>query len=278
MLDIQVVKLTERAALISSRTGVIRSRKHVQSTRAEPTPTIATYRTSSADLHTSLITLLKHLRQEVTSLSLAFSGKRITLDAAIAQAEKVNVNFDRIVACVIGLPVEGCLIQEWRRGVDDIGECLQNLVQILLEDSEKPRAEEVPVASSSTSKAPPKPYLMATSATWTSIDKMAKSASSTEKEAIKKAWKSDRECLDDAYNEFKDLLEEDEGVGLEEELDGDDEWAELERELAGNTQNMTEIERDRVKNVSLVDPLPQTCFDSKLGMSILVFRWIRSSA
>lgn len=240
------------SALEGAHAGVVRSRAHNLSGKAEPSPTIALYKQSFDDAYRALTTLLKHLRQDVTGLSVAFSGNAITVDAAIAQAAKVDTNLDRLVACIVAVPKETCLRQEWRKGVENVAEQVQHLLETLIADAEAPATNtSTSVASSSTAKPPPKPYLIATSATWEAIDQLLQNASSSEKSAIKSVWKQDQAYMTDAYTEFKELLEEDEGIGGEEENDEeDDEWAALERELGGSTETMTEEERARITGVS----------------------------
>jgi hypothetical protein len=195
-------------------------------------------------LYDSLIAVLKHLRQDVTALSLAFSGKSITIDAALAQIQKVSDHAARLAACVIALPSEGCQIQEWRQDVVEVTERLDNYCKALIAHCDNPQPE--PSASSSTQT--PAPYLVQTSSVWASIDQMLRSSSADESSAIKRSWKQDRECMEDAMGEFKDLLEEDEGVGEEETFNQDNEWAELERELNGGG-DLDEAEMQRVKKV-----------------------------
>lgn len=180
----------------------------------------------------------------MTALSLAFSGKSITIDAALTQIQKVSDHAARLAACVIALPSEGCQIQEWRQDIVEVTERLDNYCKALISHCDNPQPQ--PSASSSTQT--PAPYLVQTSSVWESIDEMLRSSSADESSAIKKSWKQDRECMEDAMGEFKDLLEEDEGVGEEETFNQDNEWAELERELNGGG-DLDEAEMQRVKKV-----------------------------
>lgn len=150
-------------------------------------------------------------------------------------------------------------MQEWRTGVEDIGEKVLRLVEIFTEDVNNPPS--TPTPSTSTSPPPAKPYLIQTSSLWSSIDSLSQTSSSTEQEAIIRLWKRDREMMDDAVEEFKELgVEEDEGVDVDDEGENDGggvdeeggEWAELERELNGSTERMTAEERARIKSVSRV--------------------------
>ncbi|KAJ9124407.1 hypothetical protein QFC22_001207 [Naganishia vaughanmartiniae] len=214
--------------------------------KAPSAPTRATYLQTNDGLYQSLIAVLKHLRQEVTALSLAFSGKSITVDAAFAQLTKVTDHLGRLVACVIALPAEGCLIQEWRQDVTEIADRVDKYYKALVAHCDSPVDQQ---ASSSTSTPPTAPYLVQTSSVWAAIDKMIRFASKDEPSAIKKSWKQDQELINDAMGEFKDLLEEDEGVGEEEGLNEDNEWAELEKELNGGG-DLSEGEMQRVRKVS----------------------------
>jgi hypothetical protein len=238
-------------SLSESRKSVERSRRYLESVRQEPSPSHSLYTASYDANHVSLTTVLKHLRQEVTSLSLAFSGKEVLVPAAIAQAAKVGTNFDRLAACVLAVPAGTCLQQEWRKGVDGIGEHILKLLDVFIEDLKTSDSDVAAMAKASSSKPGPKPFLVATSAIWSAIDLMLSKSSSSERQALKQVWRYDRECMDDAFAEFKEMLEVDEGVGEDEDLGGDDEWAELERNLAGGTDNMTEEERERVRSVSM---------------------------
>lgn len=238
-------------SLSDSRKSVERSRRYLESVRQEPSPSHSLYTASYNVNHVSLTTVLKHLRQEVTSLSLAFSGKEVLVPAAIAQAEKVGLNFDRLAACVLAVPAGTCLQQEWRKGVDGIGEHILKLLDVFIDDLKTSSDDVAAMAKASSSKPGPKPFLVATSAIWSAIDLMLSKSSSSERQALKQVWRYDRECMDDAFAEFKEMLEVDEGVGEDEDLGGDDEWAELERNLAGGTDNMTEEERERVRSVSM---------------------------
>lgn len=191
----------------------------------------------------------------MTALSLAFSGKSVTGDAALAQLAKITDHLGRLVACVIALPAEGCLIQEWRQDVTEITDRIDKYYKALVEHCDNPVDQQ---ASSSTSNPPPAPYLVQTSSVWAAIDKMLRYASKDEPAAIKKSWKQDQELVNDALGEFRDLLEEDEGVGEDEGLNEDNEWAELEKELNGGG-DLSEGEMQRVRKVSAPLLLDDEC-------------------
>ena len=264
-------------SLSKSRTGVERSNRYLQSIRQEPSPSRTLYTASYEANYASLITVLKHLRQDVTSLSLAFSGNDVLVEAAIAQTGKVDTNYDRLVACVLAVSAGTCLQQEWRKDVAAIGEHILALLDVFMGDLKASNDDAAAMAKASSSKTGPKPFLLATSAIWSAIDSMLSRASSDERKALKKVWQYDRECMDDAFAEFKELLEVDEGVGKDEDFGGDDEWADLERDLAGATDNMTEEERERAKGVSYSGMFPD-CFDRDLSDGLRILSTIPRSA
>lgn len=199
------------------------------------------------------------------------------IPAAESQTKKVEDDYSRLVAAVVGLPKGSCLFTEWAKEVGELGEEIGSLFSIFVEDA---RALEDPSSSltsssspttttTTTSKAPPKPYLIQTKHIWTHIDHLILNISSSEPQALLKLWKSDQGCIKDAFEEYKELLEIDEGVGKsvdgddDDDDDGqgdeegeqvDDEWADLERELQGGDQEeMTPDERDRIASVSVHD-------------------------
>ncbi|KAI5449169.1 hypothetical protein NCC49_005255 [Naganishia albida] len=236
-----------RSAIIQLQASVRKSALEAAKCKAQATPTRSTYLRTNTGLYESLIAILKHLRQDVTALSLAFSGKSVTIDAAVAQLPKVADHVGRLAACVVALPSEGCLVQEWRQDVVEVADRLDKYCKALVAHCDNPP----PIASSSSAPPAPAPYLVQTSSVWAAIDKMLKSSSRDEPSAIKKSWKQDRECMDDAMGEFKDLLEEDEGVGEDETFNQDSEWAELERELNGGG-DLSEVEMQRVKKLDTI--------------------------
>jgi len=240
-----------------------------------PTPTISHYTQPSTTPHDALLTLLKHTRQEITSLSLAFSGKNILVPAAESQAKKVEDDYSRLVAVVLGLSKGSCLFAEWAKEVGELGEEIGSLFSIFIEDAgaldgASSSSTSAPTTTSATTttttttgKTPPKPYLIQTKQIWTHIDHLILTISPSEPRALLKLWQSDQGCIKDAFEEYKELLEVDEGVGRsvsgddeegegdDEGDEGDDEWADLERELQGGDQEeMTPDERDRIASVS----------------------------
>lgn len=153
------------------------------------------------------------------------------------------------------------LKKEWARGVEQIGSGLQRLCEIFVADiqarSKNPgetRSAQSKATTSTCSQNPPEPYLVQTSSLWTQIDSLLTNSSPTELAAVQKILLADRECMDDGMREFKEILEEDEGVGKEEEdhaeVEEEGEWGDLERELGGSGgESMSEQERERVKKV-----------------------------
>ncbi len=212
----------------------------------------------SANLHPSLLAILAQLRQNLTALSLAFSGKAVTADAAVAQLDKITQNAEQLAACVVGCPSGSSLQVEWRESVLELQSSLLQYDQILLRDFQleppfAPLFQASSAASSSTASPPTAPYLAFTSNIWSQIDIFTRTASRTEVEAVKRLWEKDGEALQDAHREYKDLLEQDEGLGEEEEaIEEEGEWTALEKELGASVEGnrLSVAERDRVKAVS----------------------------
>jgi hypothetical protein len=209
-------------------------------------------------LHPSLLAILAQLRQNITALSLAFSGKAVTVDAAVAQLDKVTRNAEQLTACVIGCPAGSSLQAEWRDAISDLQSLLLQYVHTFTRDFQMeppyaPLFNVSAVASSSTSVPPSAPYLVATSNLWSRIDTFSVRASRDEVEAVRKFWERDGEVLQDAQREYKDLLEQDEGLGEEEQdfQEEESEWTELEKELGASLEGerLSVAERDRVKAV-----------------------------
>ncbi|GHJ88160.1 hypothetical protein NliqN6_4562 [Naganishia liquefaciens] len=236
-----------RNVCVQLQASIRKSALQATRTKTQAAPTRATYLRKNSGLYDSLIAVLKHLRQDVTALSLAFSGKSITVEAALTQVQKVADHAARLAACVVALPSEGCQIQEWRQDVAEIADRLDKYCKTLIAHCDNPQ----PQSSAGPSTQSPAPYLVNTSSVWESIDHMIRTSSADEPTAIKKSWQQDRECMDDAFGEFKDLLEDDEGVGEEETFNQDNEWAELEKELNGGG-DLDEAEMQRVKKLDTV--------------------------
>lgn len=204
-----------------------------------------------------MLAILAQLRQNITALSLAFSGKAVTADAATAQLEKVAQNAEQLAACVVGCPSGSSLQTEWQLSVTDLQTALLQYGQILKRDfqSEPPYAplfNTSSAPSSSTTSPPSPPYLISTANLWAHIDSFTRTASRTEAEAVRKLWERDGEALQDAQLEYKELLEQDEGLGEEEEdLEDEGEWTELEKEFSASLKGnrLSVAERDRVKAV-----------------------------
>lgn len=168
--------------------------------------------------------------------------------AALATLPKIVEAVDKMTAVV--LVVKGsCVRAEWSRGVGEVAEGVGALCRELLEGL---ASGELRGATVSTSTSSPR-YLVATSKIWSTIDSRLLVASSSESAALVAALKPDGERLADAIElEYKELLEQDEGIGEDEQVedDEDDEWSELQREMSG-AGVLSEEERRRAKEVSV---------------------------
>jgi hypothetical protein len=137
-------------------------------------------------------------------------------------------------------------VDEWREGVESIGHELQRLLAILNETR-----NTVPKNAS----AGENPYLAHTGMVWAAIDRM-KGLSKTENQAVIKRWEGQKEIVKDAWTEFKEFLEDQEGDGEDEDDEEDDlsygdeimdELGALEKAMAGGM--MSPEERARAEAV-----------------------------
>lgn len=98
------------------------------------------------------------------------------------------------------------------------------------------------------------PYLAHTGMVWAAIDQM-KGPSRTENQAVIKRWEGQKEIVKDAWTEFKEFVEDQEGDEEDEDdfddggEDDDDEWGVLERGMTGG--KMSAEEKSRAEAVSL---------------------------
>jgi len=146
---------------------------------------------------------------------------------------------------VVGAAFHGTysvLVDEWREGAENIGSEIERLLGILKDHQHE------------TSTVDENPYLAHTGLVWAAIDRM-KGLSRTENEAVIKRWEGQKEIVKDAWTEFKDFLEDQEGSDDEDEDDfgdggddEDDEWGVLERGMAGG--KMSAEEQSRAEAVS----------------------------
>jgi hypothetical protein len=150
-----------------------------------------------------------------------------------------------VTSCVVGAAFHGTysvLVDEWREGAENIGSEIERLLGILKDHQHE------------TSTVDENPYLAHTGLVWAAIDRM-KGLSRTENEAVIKRWEGQKEIVKDAWTEFKEFLEDQEGDDDEDEddfgdegEDDDDEWGVLERGMAGG--KMSAEEKSRAEAVS----------------------------
>jgi hypothetical protein len=172
----------------------------------------------------------------------------VTVPAAIQQLDKVSDEFARITSCVVGAAFHGTysvLVDEWREGAESIGSELERLLAVLKDNQQATSGDE-------------NPYLAHTGMVWAAIDRM-KGLSRTENQAVIKRWEGQKEIVKDAWTEFKEFLEDQEGddgsdeddFGDDDEgEDEDDEWGILERGMEGG--KMSAEEKSRAEAVSLL--------------------------
>lgn len=195
-----------------------------------------------------LIALLQTIRHTTTALALSFKPP-ITVPAAIQQLDKIADEYARTTSCVVGAAFHGTysvLVDEWREGVESIGTEIQRLLAIL-DDSRKTGPKN--------GNGVENPYLAHTGMVWAAIDRM-KGLSKTENQAVIKRWEGQKETVKDAWTEFKEFLEDQEGDDDKEDEEDDfiygdeilDELGALEKAMAGGT--MSTEERARAEAVS----------------------------
>lgn len=195
-------------------------------------------------------TLLQAVRHTTTALALAFKPP-VTVPAAIQQLDKISDEYARTVSCVIGSASHGtysALVDEWREGIESVGEELGRLIETLRDGVTEGKGQ-ISVDEN--------PYLAHTGMVWDTIDRLAH-LSWTEVEAVQKRLKAQRAIVSDAWTEFKEYLEEqDEDENDSEDSDSersdvdddDDEWGDLERAMGGSQMNRDE--RKRAEAVSI---------------------------
>lgn len=212
-------------------------------------------------LRSILGTLLKAIRHNTTSLSLAFKPP-ITQAAAVQQLEKVSDGYARCVSCVVGSAAHGSysvLVDEWREGVEGVGIELGRLIETLRDGTLANTAKNGGQVSTDDN-----PYLAHTGMVWDAVDRLS-DLSWTEVEAVQKRIKGQRVIVDDAWAEFKEFLteqdeqdedEDDEGQDDDDDDDDeDDEWGNLEKAMGGS--KMDKEERARAESVSPINSLAQ---------------------
>jgi hypothetical protein len=221
-----------------------------QALRALSTPTSAASSSSSLPplpqgLPDTLLALLQHLRQTTTSLSLAFKPP-ISVAPALAQLSKIDDHLGRLVACVLstGTPTTSILVDEWREGVINLGEEVIRLLSIL----------EGPTSAGD------EPYLTHTGLVWNAIDKFSSGLSRTEIQAVMRRWAAQSGVLKDAWDEFKEVLEdaeeEGDGDGIDSgdgtsAFDDDNEMMGDLRDIFSGGKKMSQEERSRAQAVNV---------------------------
>jgi hypothetical protein len=233
-------------AFASTRQSLSTSLRALQTTPASTSTSVPPLVPGLPDAFAQLLTTFRHT---VTGLSLAFKPP-ITVPAAIAQLDKLSDQLGRIISCVIAASAGeawdlSSLVEEWRDGVLTIAGEVDKYLDALEDGG---RTDAGPSDN---------PYLLHTGMVWDSIDKLDKELSRTEVQAVAKRWEGQKEVVKDAWNEFKEFLEDAGGKDGEAEAEGnearldldddDDEWGELERAMAGG--EMTAEEKARAEAV-----------------------------
>lgn len=241
------IEKSQRALAISLRAlETVRPRQASSSSNnVVPTPPPAL-----ADM---LAALLLQLRNAVTMLALAFKPP-LTAAAVAPQLAKVEDHVGRLVSCVLaasgGDPTSksqttgsSTLVEVWADNVETIGTRVDRLLATLRDDVRSGVAETKAASDEAKGQAP---YLAHTGLIWAAIDDFVVPRS--EVEAVAKRWEEQKGTVRDAWSEFKEMLEEDDGEEeSDDELEGiEDEWAELEN-VGGK---MSSSERARAEAVS----------------------------
>lgn len=179
----------------------------------------------SVNIADAFAQLLVNFRQTVTSLGLAFKPP-VTVSAAKQQLEKVSEQLNQLISCV--LISHGEMGREWKEGVLSIGAEVERHLDVLEAEGD---------------------YLQSTGKIWEAIDRMSRDLSRDEKSAIIRRWKIHQSIVKDAWDEFKEILEDSQN--------GDDDggWDEL---GLGDT-SLSEEERSRAEAVSLCCILRAEC-------------------
>ncbi|CAK9782531.1 hypothetical protein CC85DRAFT_37835 [Cutaneotrichosporon oleaginosum] len=156
-----------------------------------------------------LAALLTQLKTTTTTLALAFKPP-LSPAAIKPYADKLEDQVARAVSCVLALagaapPNAGrsALVDAWRGGVTGIGEAAEAFLAVL-EDAAK--SGSVKREGRETDQSP---YLAHTGLVHAAIDRFATSLPRTEGEAVAKAWEGQKGTMRDAWDEFKELLEDD---------------------------------------------------------------------
>lgn len=159
---------------------------------------------------------LVNFRQTVTSLGMAFKPP-VTVPAATQQLEKISDQLSQLIACV--LITHGEMGKEWKEGILDISAEVERHLDVLEAEGD---------------------YLQSTGKIWEAIDRMSRDLSRDEKSAITRRWKIHQSIVKDAWDEFKEILEDIQN------RDDDGGWDEL--GLGGTS--LSEGEKSRAEAVS----------------------------
>lgn len=187
------------------------------------------------------------IRQDVTALSLSVSpakaGTVATLTGKIAAAQLELVGCTRLLAGAspydaAAPPLRSLVTAVWAERVAALGSELARLMESL--------AKKIQAGNDA--------YLAQTGLVWEAVDALAE-LPRTEADALVQRWKRDGGLVRDAWDEFKESLEDEDSDGGENPFGddgfGDDDFADLEATLGGS---MTPEERRRAEAVSAKAP------------------------
>lgn len=141
----------------------------------------------------------------------------VTVSAATQQLEKITDQMGQLIGC--GLITHGEMGKEWKEGILDIGAEVERHLDVLEAEGD---------------------YLQSTGKVWEAIDRMSRDLSRDEKSAIIRRWKIHQSIVKDAWDEFKEILEDSQN------RDDDGGWDEL--GLGGTS--LSEEEKSRAEAVS----------------------------
>ena len=197
---------------------------------------------TTPDLMTLVTRAAAQMRQDVTALSLSVSPAKAstitTLTNKILAAQQELVGCSRLLGGASPYdsttpPLRSLITAVWAERVSALGRELSRYMEALVKKIQSGNDA----------------YLSQTGLVWEAIDALAE-LPRTEADALVQRWKRDGGLVKDAWEEFKESLEDD---GEEEENPfgdegfGDDDFAELEATLGGS---MTPEERRRAEAVS----------------------------
>jgi hypothetical protein len=185
--------------------------------------------------------LLSQLKTTTTTLALAFKPP-LSPAAIKPYAERLEDEVARAVSCVLalaGAPGVGssALLDAWRAGVTGIGEAVEAFLAVL---------EEAARTGNVGTEGEQNPYLAHTGLVHAAIERLAAGLPRTEGEAVGRVWEGQKGTMRDAWDEFKEMLE-DEGEEEEDFGDLDDEFGILEAPMG----SLSPSERRRAEAVSI---------------------------